>query len=342
MPIHSTQYCMCWTCLWQHYSPLETEHRLFSHYLLLVLDWVGDTSLPIYMRKQHLQQVWGMSYVMVTTRDTDEHTSEWALTWLYKWSITCLKASRACIGHGLGFFAQHYSTEAVIPPLKLVTGNPQTRSWMPTVASLAKWLRGIIWSCSWCFSRGWRSGMGTTRINTNALQSQRVVRVRHFITLLKPTLVTLDVSRCEAWSLLHIVWWWCNGLQLFVSLLPSYKKRSAQVITWCLYTVQAKDSKFVVSSTTCFSFVFFAASCAALSCHFNYPLSPAFPPASSSSPQPFPPKPYCTAHTCTLWVVTCPSLCWRCWVSQKCYHYPLSLYNILLWIECLQPQCIPG
>ena len=28
----------------------------------------------LHMSKQHLQQVWGRSYVMVTTRGTDEHT----------------------------------------------------------------------------------------------------------------------------------------------------------------------------------------------------------------------------------------------------------------------------
>ena len=47
--------------------------------------------------------------------------------------------------------------------------------------------------------------MGTSRINANALQPQQVVRVRHIITLLKATLVTLDVRRREAWSWLHIV-----------------------------------------------------------------------------------------------------------------------------------------
>ena len=223
-----------------------------------------------------------------------EKASEWALTWLCKWSIACLEASRACVGRGLGFLERYFSTEAVIPSLRPVAGNPQARSWMPTVASLARWPRDIIGSCSRCYSGGWRSGMGTSRINANALQPQRVVRVRHIITLLKTTLVTLDVRRREAWSWLRIVWWWCHGFLLFVSLLPSYIERSAQVITWCLFTVQAKDSKFVVSSTTCLPFIFFAASfCAAISCHFISLLlsSPPSLPASSSSPQPSPPKP---------------------------------------------------
>ena len=198
-----------------------------------------------------------------------EKASEWALTRLCKWLIACLGASRACVGRGVGFLERYTSTKAVIPSLTSVAGNPQARSWMSTVASLARWPRGIIESCSRCFSRGWHSGIGTSRINVNALQPQQVVRVRQIITFRKAMLVTLDVRRREAWSWLRIVWWWCHGFLLLVSLLPSYKERSAQVITWCLFTVQAKDSKFVVSSTTCLPFVFFAASlCAAISYRF--------------------------------------------------------------------------